>query len=242
MRTALRAGILGLLLAPIGSTAGDRLEFVKEYVESKVLKRKKTVADRVDQFGSVVRGRLEPAFARAGVAYPPASMTIAVFKEERVLELYASQKGGKPRFIKRYPVLAASGSLGPKLREGDNQVPEGLYGVESLNPNSLYHLALRVNYPNADDRANAAAEGRRGLGGDIMIHGNAVSIGCVAVGNVAAEELFIVAAKAGTPNIRVILSPVDFRRARMPAAAGLPSWTPRLYTRISAELAKLPLQ
>jgi murein L,D-transpeptidase YafK len=61
----------------------------------------------------------------------------------------------------RYRVLGASGGPGPKLRQGDQQVPEGFYEIESLNPNSLYHLAIRVNYPNAEDRKK-----RRGRGQD----------------------------------------------------------------------------
>ena len=75
--------------------------------------------------------------------------------------------------------------------EGDKQVPEGFYRIELLNPNSRYHLSLRVNYPNADD-IERAREDRRdllNLGGDIMIHGGAESIGCIAIGNPAIEHL-----------------------------------------------------
>jgi hypothetical protein len=61
--------------------------------------------------------------------------------------------------LKTYPILAGSGTLGPKLVEGDGQVPEGLYRVESLNPNSSFHLALRVNYPNEFDRAKGKLDG-----------------------------------------------------------------------------------
>ena len=71
--------------------------------------------------------------------------------------------------LARYPIRAASGALGPKLREGDRQVPEGVYDIESLNPNSRFHVALRVGYPNAFDRQMAGREGRTALGGDIMI-------------------------------------------------------------------------
>lgn len=74
--------------------------------------------------------------------------------------------------IKSYPILAASGSIGPKLRESDMQVPEGVYQIESLNPNSQFHLSLRVNYPNEFDREQARIDGRAQLGGDIMIHGS----------------------------------------------------------------------
>jgi hypothetical protein len=204
---------------------------------SPVAAREKTVDDRVAQFGDAVRERLAPAFAAAAIPYPPAKVTLIGLKQERLLELYAAGADGRYRLVRSYPILAASGDLGPKLKEGDLQVPEGLYRITSLNPNSRFHLSLRVGYPNAFDRAQARAENRTGLGGDIMIHGNAVSIGCLAMGDAAAEELFVLAAKTGLPNIRVILSPVDFREGKTvrqgPAA---PPWLDRLYESIRIEL------
>jgi murein L,D-transpeptidase YafK len=121
------------------------------------------------------------------VASYGASFTLIGLKAEKRLELWAPDAAGRPRLIKTYPILAASGGAGPKLREGDRQVPEGLYAIESLNPNSRFHLSLRIDYPNAADRRRAQAEARTGLGGDIMIHGSNVSIGCLAMGDPAAE-------------------------------------------------------
>ena len=66
------------------------------------------------------------------------------------------------KLIHRYSVLAASGVAGPKLRQGDKQVPEGVYGISFLNPSSRYDVSLRVNYPNAFDRQMAAKDGRVG--------------------------------------------------------------------------------
>ena len=79
--------------------------------------------------------------------------------------------------------------LGPKLREGDRQVPEGVYTIANMNPNSISHLSLALSYPNDFDRARAAEDGRADntLGGSIMIHGGSGSIGCMAVGDEAAE-------------------------------------------------------
>ena len=126
-----------------------------------VLRGKKTVADRVEQFGAVVRERLAPEFERIGVAYPPESITLVGIKQENLLEVWVSDP---PKLLKSYPILGASGGLGPKLQEGDMQVPEGLYRIESLNPNSMYHLALRVNYPNQFDKAKGKLDGREDLG------------------------------------------------------------------------------
>jgi hypothetical protein len=198
---------------------------------------KATTAERVATYGEAVKVRLAPAFAAQGVAYPPPRFTIIGLKAEKRLELWAPDASGQPRLIKAYPILAASGGAGPKLSEGDQPVPEGLYAIESLNPNSRFHLALRVNYPNADDRRRAQADGRTQLGGDIMIHGSNASIGCLAMGDPAAEELFVLAALTGYQNVRVILSPVDFRKeASVTIPAGQPAWVVERHAQIKAEL------
>ncbi len=198
---------------------------------------KKTVDDRVAQYGGGVQKRLAPAFTAAAIPYPPAKICLICLKQEGLLQLHAAGTNGQFRFIKSYPILAASGGPGPKLREGDRQVPEGLYRLESLNPNSAFHLALRLNYPNEFDREKAKLDGRKNPGSDIMIHGNAVSIGCLAMGDPAAEELFVLAARTGLRNVQVILCPVDLRRKPAPKPDSLtPPWVPQLYQQIRAEL------
>jgi hypothetical protein len=202
-----------------------------------VVRGKKTATDRVEQFGPAVRARLAPDFDRINVAYPPTEITLVGLKQENLLEVWVSDP---PKLLKSYPILGASGGLGPKLREGDMQVPEGLYRIESLNPNSMYHLALRVNYPNEFDKAKGKLDGREELGSDIMIHGKSCSIGCLAMGDEAAEDLFVLAAETGIDNISVILTPVDFRTSEFPARMPeFPSWTPELYASIKQELMKL---
>ncbi|MBP7274823.1 MAG: L,D-transpeptidase family protein [Kiritimatiellae bacterium] len=205
--------------------------------------RGKSVDERIAQYGGAVRERLAPFFAVAGVSYPPSKVTLIGLKAERELQLYAAGTNGAYRFIRSYPILAASGGLGPKLREGDMQVPEGLYQIESLNPNSRFHLSLRINYPNTVDRARAEKEGRKNLGGDIMIHGNSVSIGCLAMGDPAAEELFVLVARTGLRNTQVILSPVDFRVRPAPVRqTGAPPWVDVLYGSIKNELSQYKMK
>ena len=139
-------------------------------------------------------------------------LRILVFKSERSVEVHAP--GWKAPRI--YPMTAFSGTLGPKLREGDGQIPEGIYGIGYLNPNSSYYLSLKVTYPNASDRARAKADGRTNLGGDIMIHGKAATIGCVPVGDDAIEDIFYLASEVGIKNISVIIAPYDMRKGRKP--------------------------
>lgn len=206
--------------------------------------RAATIDDRVAQYGPAARGRLLPFFAAAGVPYPPERFLLLGLKQERELQLYAAGAGQYLRFIRSYAVLGASGTLGPKLREGDRQVPEGVYGIDYLNPNSVAHLSLGLSYPNPFDRAHADEDGRPGwtLGGEIMVHGGSGSIGCLAVGNQAAEDLFVLAADAGWEDAVVVVSPVDFRRAALPADYRPPTpWVKRLYAWLRTKLHTLPL-
>lgn len=204
------------------------------------LEGKKTLAQRLAQYGPAARERLVPALKRKGIEYPPRQVVLLALKQEREMQVYARTAQGPLRYVTTYPILGASGKLGPKLREGDMQVPEGIYRVVFLNSNSLYHLALRTNYPNMFDLEMAARDRRRQLGGDIMIHGYRCSIGCLAMGNPASEDLFVLAADAGMENVKVILSPVDFRTSHA-GTSGLPRWTPALYKQIAAEMARLPM-
>lgn len=203
-----------------------------------------TIADRVAQYGPGARARLGPFFAAAGVPYPPERFVLVGFKRERELHLLASTPGRPPTFIRSYAIQGASGVLGPKLREGDRQVPEGVYAIEYLNPNSVAHLSLGLSYPSDYDRARAAEDGRDAdtLGGAIMIHGGSSSIGCLAIGDEAAEELFVLAADAGWEDAVVVVSPVDFRRSLLPADyRASTDWVDGLYLWVRAELERLPL-
>lgn len=199
-----------------------------------------TVADRVAQYGPAVQARLTPDFERIGLVWPPRRLALVGLKHERRLEVWAGDGKGPLRLLREYPILAASGRLGPKLREGDRQVPEGRYRLAGLNPNSAFHLSLRVNYPSPDDLAHAWAEGRKGVGQDIMIHGSQVSAGCLAMGDAAAEDLFVLAAQAGAPNVEILLSPVDFRRRDLPPEMPpVPAWMAQRYATLRAALAEL---
>lgn len=186
--------------------------------------------------------RLSARFAARGVAYPPTSVALVALKAEARLELWANAGSGS-RFIRSYLVRATSGQLGPKLRQGDHQVPEGLYRLAALNPNSHYHLSLRLDYPNSSDQAHARSDGRTDLGGDIMIHGDSVSDGCVPIGDAAIEEVFALVERVGVENVSVIISPLDLRRVDAKAASARvqqrPAWLPELYAELTRSLQNL---
>lgn len=183
--------------------------------------------------------RVRVALARAGAPARPGRLWLVALKDERRLELWASNATGARVLVESWRVLAASGSAGPKLREGDRQVPEGVYRIDGLNPNSAYHLSVRIAYPNADDRAWAACDGRTRLGGDIFIHGKNVSIGCLAIGDDAIEELFWLAGTVGRDAFTVVIAPTDLRRNPPPAVATT-AWAPELYRELKIELERFP--
>ena len=191
------------------------------------LDRRFTVKDRVVAIAAK-KPQLKGAAESAG-----GRLRILVFKSERMVELHAP--GWKePR---RYPMTAFSGTLGPKLREGDGQIPEGVYGIEYLNANSHYYLSLKVSYPNAADKARAKRDGREELGGDIMIHGKAVTIGCVPVGDDAVEDVFYLAHAVGVGNVSVVIAPYDMRGGRRPELERSPlPWYRDLCDEIAAAL------
>ena len=201
---------------------------------------KRTVADAVQEFGPAGEQRLAPYFERAGIAFPPESLTLIAIKDEKRLELWAEKDGAWIR-IKDYEVKKASGRAGPKLNEGDEQVPEGFYRIEGLNPNSSYHLSLKLNYPNEFDLKQARLDGRTHLGGDIFIHGKAVSVGCLAMGDEAIEELFVLADRVGKDNISVVIVPQDFRARPWINDARTPSWINGLYADMSREMTRYKL-
>lgn len=200
----------------------------------------RTVQDVLHIYGPEAVDRLAPQFKRAGVDYPPRELTLLGLKAERRMEVWAPDRRGVNRLVRSYDIQAASGVRGPKLREGDRQVPEGVYKLVMMNPNSDYHLSMKINYPNSFDRFQASMDGRTRLGGDIFIHGKAVSAGCLAMGDLAIEELFVLVSHVGKENVKVVIAPHDPReRPLMSGTDGMPEWVPELYQTIAYEIGQL---
>ena len=152
---------------------------------------------------------------------------IRAFKKEGELEVFVKDvTTGKFKLFRNYPIAAASGKLGPKRAEGDHQVPEGFYFVNRsrMNPNSRFHLAFNIGYPNAYDRAHQRT------GSHIMVHGNQVSIGCLAMTDAKIEEIYTLcdaALKRDQPFFRVHIFPFRMDEQAMEQAKDskwLPFW------------------
>jgi murein L,D-transpeptidase YafK len=146
----------------------------------------------------VLRGQaVAQLLAAHQIAPDKLELFLRAFKQSGELEVWG-RNAGDARFalLKTYPICAASGVLGPKRQQGDWQVPEGFYVIDRFNPYSSYHLSLGLSYPNRQDRQRAAAANIRNPGGDIFIHGNCVSVGCLAMGDAAIEEIYLLALSA----------------------------------------------
>jgi len=167
--------------------------------------------DRVSAAYNNVEETLRLLCKKTEMSFPPKRIYLRAFKRDAVLEVWAASSGtGRMRLLKSYPIAAMSGSLGPKRKEGDYQVPEGFYHIERFNPRSQFHLSLGINYPNASDRILSDQEHP---GSDIFIHGDRKSIGCMAMTDPVIEEIYVLAdlaKKAGQKNIPVHIYPFRF--------------------------------
>lgn len=136
-------------------------------------------------------------FANAGVKWPPRQLLMRAFKKEDRLEVWASAGSSGPlTHVTTYEICYASGELGPKRKEGDSQVPEGFYKIVWFKPHSDYHMSMQVSYPNTSDRVLGHP---KTPGGEIMIHGACVSVGCLAMSDERIEEIWVIARAAPRP-------------------------------------------
>lgn len=231
-------GILIFCLAILGFYQYGRPLWVPYYQD---ITGRRTLEDIANQVQPQAEIFLKPAFAKADVPYPPKKLTLLAFKAEKRLELWALKKT-KWVYVTEFEIKAASGKAGPKLQEGNRQVPEGIYRISGLNPNSHFYLSLKINYPNEFDLLHARLERRLNVGGDIFIHGKSVSIGCLAIGDHAVEQLFILVSKMAMKNVNVIIAPRDFRRHGLTITKNpTPPWLPELYTKIDYELKQFAI-
>ena len=188
------AGVGYYLLTPAGRQQIDRARINWTRAEYRAL----------FQAGETLPGtpdlaRFEERLAALGVKRG-APVYIRIFKLESELELWVEKNGRFARFA-TYPICVWSGRLGPKLREGDRQAPEGFYTVdaEQLNPNSRMHRSFSLGFPNVFDRAHGRT------GSFLMVHGGCASIGCFAVTDPAVDEIW-----------RMVTAALEAGQARFP--------------------------
>lgn len=124
--------------------------------------------------------------------YLGAPIYVRIFKLEAQMEVWMRAETGEYRLFRTYDICNWSGDIGPKIKEGDKQAPEGYYVVspKQLNPNSKYYLSFNIGFPNAYDRFHQRT------GSALMVHGGCLSKGCYAITDKAIQELYILARDA----------------------------------------------
>ncbi len=169
---------------------------------------------RVTKAAERARARLGAKMKKRGMHFGQ-EVFLRAFKEEAELEVWLKTADTFER-LKTYPICAASGGLGPKERQGDGQVPEGFYafGPQAMNPASSYHLSFDIGYPNAFDRKLGRT------GSLIMVHGDCVSVGCLAMTNDGIDEIYSLvdaAHEAGQRSVAIHLFPFRMTEENMHA-------------------------
>jgi murein L,D-transpeptidase YafK len=177
-------GFVVLLLCLMGSLNAGKASFRDVQLQNQRVKQ--AFLEKEFDFKSRLRN--------LGVDPTSFEIYIRVFKVEEELELWARSKNKREyKLVETYKFCENVGFPGPKRRQGDGQIPEGLYEINSFNPQSNYYLSLQVNYPN---RADQLREGPADLGGLIFIHGGCQTIGCVPITDDKIKELYVAAVLA----------------------------------------------
>lgn len=216
------AALLILLLLPLPSLASRQ--------DSALAKRRysERIARKLEALGA---GPASPLYIRAFKTMTPSGFPPrpALFKgrsvenhQEAQLEIWVRAADGRYVLYDSFPVCSFSGKLGPKIKEGDRQSPEGFYELrlERLMPETSYHLAMDIGYPNAFDRS------LKRTGGNILIHGDCYSVGCLAMGRIDSgnngniDEIYVLAENAlrhGQKSIPVHLFPFPLTEGNLAA-------------------------
>ena len=133
-------------------------------------------------------------FQEKGVDIENMQVFLRAIKFDKKLELFAKNDDDSVfKLIKTYDFCVFSGDLGPKREQGDMQIPEGFYHIDRFNPTSYFFLSMGINYPNISDRKLTTANDP---GGDIFIHGDCVSIGCIPITDKWIKELYVICIEA----------------------------------------------
>jgi murein L,D-transpeptidase YafK len=159
-------------------------------------------------------------FESKKIEYNGFQLFLRAFKKEESLEVWVREKGkDKFELLCSYEFCTSSGTLGPKRKEGDLQIPEGIYQINHFNPESNFYLSLGLNYPNASDKILSHATQP---GGSIYIHGNCVTIGCIPITDDKIKELYVMAVEArsaGQDVIQVHIFPERLENGKAEALA-----------------------
>lgn len=181
--------------------------FLSSFTGNKSFREEQCQSKRVQNAFREKEKNLQTEFSSKGISFEKCQLLLCAFKEEKKLQVWAkNQNETKYKLVKEYPFCTLSGTTGPKRKAGDGQVPEGFYYINRFNPYSNFYLSLGINYPNKSDQYYCKGN----PGGDIFIHGNCVSIGCIPITDDKIKELYVCAVQSksnGQSRIPVYIFP-----------------------------------
>lgn len=181
-KNVIKSGLLVLLLIPVVA------------LQTSSFKQAQMKYARVKSAYDAKWSALQADMKTSGFDARDFDLYLRVFKNEKLLELWMKKKSESSyQLFRKYDVCSSSGTLGPKRKEGDGQVPEGFYKLDLFNPTSNYYLSLRVSYPNASD---VILKDGKNAGGAIMVHGNCVTIGCLPMTDDKIKEIYVLCVEA----------------------------------------------
>lgn len=169
---------------------------------SETFKQQQMKYSRVRRAYTLKEKKLTEKLEKLNISGFSIEIYLRAFKKEKVLEVWVRSRGTSEYVhLMDYPFCSFSGVPGPKREQGDLQIPEGFYFIDRFNPVSKFHLSLGLSYPNTSDRILGS---KRDPGGDIFIHGDCVTIGCIPITDTKIRELYILAVEARSHGQRKI--------------------------------------
>ena len=181
-------GLAGLLIVMVWypTTDADALALAKERLARRVSWRQNQPMPGAAAVTDPLDARLQRAGFKLG-----APLFVRIYKRSYELEVWLKRDSGYEKFA-TYPICYFSGNLGPKLKTGDWQSPEGVYqvGLKQLNPNSRWHRAFNLGFPNTYDQSYGRT------GSYLMVHGGCSSVGCYAITNAGIDDVYRLASAA----------------------------------------------
>jgi murein L,D-transpeptidase YafK len=220
---------LGVLVAIVGGALFAFWPQIYSAIESELIYQEKAKRWKLASSGQTLPGtpdlkNLSGRLAEKNMSLG-APIFLRIFKREFELEVWLKRGDRFERFA-TYPICMWSGQLGPKLRQGDRQAPEGFYSVDksSLNPNSKYHRSFNLGFPNVFDQAHGRT------GSFLMVHGDCRSIGCYAMTDATIDEIWTLVTAAldgGQKRFQAQVFPyrmTDANMARHAHAPDAPFW------------------
>jgi murein L,D-transpeptidase YafK len=179
-------------------------------------KSKQLQHSRVREAHQEKKAYLDHLFTNKNLNVKELRIYLRAFKTEGILEVWAANASEKKyRLLTEFRICQSSGSIGPKRKEGDLQVPEGFYKINHFNPQSNFHLSLGIDYPNSSDKVFSD---KKHPGSAIYIHGSCVTIGCLPLTDDKIKELYLIAVEArnsGQTNVPVHLFPMRMTNENM---------------------------